>query len=615
MSVKAEDRKLKTWFTKIVNGELKLPRFQRFQSWDRKKISGLLETVLQELPLGITLILEVGDKPKFIDRYLATAPKTNSRVYEHLLDGQQRLTAFWRMLYNNYEGETYFVYLSEYDNYYDEDKIAEDLTVYHQSRWERNKKRYPLWCDDPENSFKRGMIPTELFRPGDIKDEITDWVNSALEHEKPKRDDPEFPELIEEHLNKKKEVENKISEYREIIKHYNLPYLSLPATTRKDVALQVFINMNTNSKPLSPYDIIVAEVESVKERSLHDLQSDLDARYPKIKQYYKLPELILYTSALLQDKLPNRRGALDMDKEVMVEKWGLMEDGLARMAEFMESQRIYDRRRLPTNAVLSVIAALYRDIPKSGDELGKAEILLKKYLWSSFFTDRYENSAATHAYYDFMNMKRVFNSELKESGEKYTEKDIPVLDSDKHPLAEVEELKSAGWPKNENIRGRAILAVASYLGANDFADGTQLNRNNLDKREYHHLYPKALLQEVEIEPNLAVNCALVSQTTNRKIGRKDPLTYLKERYEWADESIVDHRLKSHLIPKKTLANGGYEGLNEEQKEIKIKSDFKDFKIQRAAMMRKAAEILTAGETLTYEKLANASIERVKKNGY
>ena len=35
-----------------------------------------------------------------------------------------------------------------------------------------------------------------------------------------------------------------------------------------------------------------------------------------------------------------------------------------------------------------------RDIPVSGDKLGQDELLLKRYLWHAFFTDRYENAAA-----------------------------------------------------------------------------------------------------------------------------------------------------------------------------------------------------------------------------
>lgn len=68
-------------------------------------------------PLGITLILEVGDKEKFISRYLSTAPEIQGRVFEHLLDGQQQLTALWRVFQNNYEWETFFIYLKALDEY------------------------------------------------------------------------------------------------------------------------------------------------------------------------------------------------------------------------------------------------------------------------------------------------------------------------------------------------------------------------------------------------------------------------------------------------------------------------------------------------------------------
>ncbi|MFO7904264.1 MAG: DUF262 domain-containing protein [Pirellulaceae bacterium] len=94
--MEARNRKLQDWYGKIKSGEIKLPRFQRFESWDRNRIASLLETVIHNLPLGITLILEVGDKERFISRYLETAPEPDNRVNEHLLDGQQRLTALWR---------------------------------------------------------------------------------------------------------------------------------------------------------------------------------------------------------------------------------------------------------------------------------------------------------------------------------------------------------------------------------------------------------------------------------------------------------------------------------------------------------------------------------------
>ena len=124
---------------KIENGELKLPRFQRHQAWDRRRIASLLDTVVQNLPLGVTLLLNV-DKEQFISRYLVTAPQTGARVTEHLLDGQQRLTALWRALHNNYESETFFIYLSAYDDTIEEvDECPEDYTVFYKGRWTDKK--------------------------------------------------------------------------------------------------------------------------------------------------------------------------------------------------------------------------------------------------------------------------------------------------------------------------------------------------------------------------------------------------------------------------------------------------------------------------------------------
>ncbi len=116
--MEARNRILKDWYGKVQRGEIKLPRFQRHEAWDRQRISSLIETVVHDLPLGITLTLEVGDKEKFISRFLeTTTPKEGQRVLEHLLDGQQRLTALWRAFHNNYEWETYFIYIKEFDNY------------------------------------------------------------------------------------------------------------------------------------------------------------------------------------------------------------------------------------------------------------------------------------------------------------------------------------------------------------------------------------------------------------------------------------------------------------------------------------------------------------------
>jgi len=594
--MEAHNRKLADWYGSIQRGEIKLPRFQRYEAWDSRRIRSLLDVVIHNLPLGITLVLDVGDEEKFISRFLETSPETSTRVREHLLDGQQRLTALWRAFHNNYDFETYYVYLQEFDQI--RESAREDKSIFSRSRYyQKNGKRYPLWCDDPADCLQNGLIPTDLLKPEDNQVEIDKWIEEATLGFEPQ--DGTKDEL-KQFYDTQKRLSGQIKDLRAIVANYNLPYLSLPPQTEKTIALEVFINMNTNSKPLSIYDIIVAEVESVMGKSLHDLESGLDVNYPNVAHYAELSDLILTSSSLLQGYLPNQRGASDMDKRVLVEHWEIMEHGLNRMAGFLESEGIYDQQRLPTNAVLAVIAALFTYIPDSGDKRGHDELLLKQYLWYSFFTDRYENSAATNAYADFVALRGIIRGEVKADGTLFTSNDVPIFA--KHVLVSPEELISTEWPKRTTIRGRGILAVASHLGAMDFATGERLNGNNIEKRQYHHVFPDALLKEAAINSFLALNCVLITDKTNFAIGRKDPLQYLKDRYEWTSETIVRERLQSHLIPMVELSNGGYDGLSRKEKIAKIETDFELFLWKRAELIMIAVELLVSGHQLNAASL-------------
>ena len=131
-----------------------------------------MNTIINNLPVGVTLALEVGNKEKFISRYIVTSePATIGTINQHLLDGQQRLTAFWYSMHNNYESETFFVYLPEFDQR--ETKYSDEIEVYCQGRWHsKDGRRVPLWADDPVNSLYKGFIPIHLLCPGDLTNQV-----------------------------------------------------------------------------------------------------------------------------------------------------------------------------------------------------------------------------------------------------------------------------------------------------------------------------------------------------------------------------------------------------------------------------------------------------------
>lgn len=605
-SSKAQDRTLGVWFQNIQQGMIKLPRFQRFEAWDRGRIASFLNTIINNLPVGVTLALEVAGPEKFESRYIATSdPATPGTVTQHLLDGQQRLTAFWRSMHNNYEWETFFVYLPQFDRA--ESKSDADAEIRCIPRWvNKHQLRMPRWAEEPAQCFKRGLLPMSLLRPGDISTEIDLWLNYATKPLEPWDTDPDALAKYKAYTATRDKIKAEITTLRERVTHFNLPYLSLPADTSKDVALQVFINMNTNSKPLSLYDIIVAEVENVAEKSLHALEASLTDKCPTAGRYGNVSDLILSTSALLQEKLPNTRGMIEMDKKQLLQNWPKLERGLERMASFLDGQRVFDEARLPTNAVLAVIAAAYELIPDHGDFLAKAEKLLRRYLWSAFFTDRYENTAASRAFADFKAIKALLKNPGFTDAELVT---VPALNRSEFPLADVDSLMAAGWPKAAGIEARAILAVTTYLGAIDFADHKKATYDSIQKREYHHVFPDALLSEAGIHSYLALNCALITWKTNRMIGRKDPLEYLQERVEWVDADVVRERLKSHLISFDLLSKAHYAGMEEAAFKQKLKDDFNLFLRDRANLVVAAMGDLATGNIPTLDALWTAHLNK------
>jgi len=606
-SSKAQDRTLGVWFQNIQQGTIKLPRFQRHEAWDRGRIASFLNTIINNLPVGVTLALEVAGKEKFESRYIATSvPESPGTVTQHLLDGQQRLTAFWRSIHNNYDCETFFVYIPRFDSRpgFKEDGETE---IRCEPRWKnKNELRMPRWAEEPAKCLERGFIPVSLLRPGDIAKNIDGWLDDATKSLKPLPTDENAFAKLEEFNERKKRINEEITTLRERVTHFNLPYLSLPSETHPDVALQVFINMNTNSKPLKLYDIIVAQVENVAGRSLHALEASLTDKCPTASRFGNVSDLILSTSALLQEKLPTTRGMLDMDMKQLLENWPKLERGLERMASFLEGQRVFDEARLPTNAVLAVIAAAYEFIPDHGDFLAKAEKLLRRYIWSAFFTNRYENTAASRAFADFKAIKAL----LKIENPGFTDDEVssvPVLNRSEFPLADADSLMAAGWPKATGIEARAILAVTTYLGAIDFADHKTASYDSIQKREYHHVFPDALLSEAEIPSYLALNCALITWKTNRMIGRKDPLDYLQGRVQWADEGVVRERLKSHLISFDLLSKAHYADLEGALLKQRLADDFKQFLRDRARLVVAAMKSLTDGNSPSLEGLWSAHL--------
>lgn len=538
--MEARNRTLPDWLTRIRTRQIKLPRFQRFEAWTHATVTALLNTVLQELPAGAVLILEVGEKEPFKSRTMIGAPEEGERVTEHLLDGQQRLTALWRSLTDNYDDRSYYVRLTPNEENTDE----EPKTPFHatsRSRWMKEGKKFPLRLNDPVQLWQENLIPVHLLRPDNqAESALREWAKQAAQSDM---------DLVLEIIEKGNRLRQKFAKF-------NIPFLSLPSTTPNETALNVFIQMNTSATPLSAYDIVVAQVEAGTEKSLHDLVSDLKSTVPTVESYIRPPDLMLSVSALLQDKAPIQSSFLSEGfADKLVDNWETTKAGINRAISFLEDERILDEKRLPTDVVIAPLAALWGISPQGLDAEGEARTLLRKYLWRACVTERYERTSATRALVDFRELRLILEGRSHNTP--------AIFNEAEYPLPTIEQLINAGWPTKKDRLPRSLLCLSLRAGGYDLADGSPATRENLPKREYHHLFPVARLKEQGKEDReifKALNCALVTWKTNRTISAKAPERYLAERREGTSlgEEEVRRRLESHVVSYDEMVSSNYE---------------------------------------------------------
>ena len=539
--MEARNRSLTDWLHRVRSRQLVLPRFQRHEAWRHSQIEDLLETVLDGLPVGAVLILEVGQEEPFISRAIVSAPETGDRVNEHLLDGQQRLTALWRSLHGNYEERNYFVQQSA--------EASGGWAVQSFARWMTKGKKYPVWIDDPLQQWQKGLIPVELLRPdANAQTQLKQWVKQAC---------PDGGDAREE-------LRDSCDDLRQRFAAFNVPFLSLPAKTTPHVALNVFMRMNTSASRLSAYDIVVAQVEAATQSSLHEWMEELEESAPGASHYLEPQRWVLAVGALLQDKVPNESIYLSREYGPQLAKdWPKIRSGIERAVAFLEEEHIFNESCLATEVVLYPLAAIWADVPDGLDTEGAARLLLRKYLWRAFVTNRYEKTSATRALADCKQLRETLRKPVTQP---------EFFDESKWPLPTIEEITGAGWPKQKERLARAVLAMSLRGGAYDWADARPADRASLSVREYHHIFPQNWLrtrQVAEADIQRALNCAWVTWKTNRNIAAKIPSQYLDERVasNQVGEAEVSRRLASHLVPLSPIKTNDYEAFIRQRAEI------------------------------------------------
>lgn len=575
--MQADNKPIRDWLEDVRRGVVRLPRFQRKESWTHKHVENFLDTVIRHnRPIGVLLVLNVNpDEQPFETRALEGTENNGEMCRLHLLDGQQRLTALWKAMNDSYQDRAYFVPFREKGASYElNGEIVGKL------------RKNNAWIGAPAEEQDKGYIPVSLLYPGDtgIKKAL-EWLNSVAGVKNVRKDS----------------LEALIMKLREEVGSRMFPYLALPMETDPDDAIEVFINTNTSFVRLMPYDIAVAQFEADTRESLQELVDSLAQSIPGIVELERedgIGDLALKIACLQQGLKPTLGNYRCLKMTRLQDKWEELCKGVKWAVALLNKEKIWFERHLPSSVPLRVLPALFPYMPKHGDDRAKADRLVHQYLWRAFVTDWYERQANDR-------LKKDYDA-LKEALRKKTFKCRPDEDNVfSSSLPEATQLLDEGWPTGRGILKRAILAVCLREGARDVASNREISREEIRKserqyeRQYHHVFPRDLLRKKanECNPDLVLNCMLLEEPTNNAWRNQWPGDYILERIresglegEKANEALRS-RLNSHLVPSALIIDA-VEGAG-----MPLSRTYDQFLQQRASMIMEKIEQLCEGDFL------------------
>ena len=477
---------------------------------------------MKNRPLGFFLVLKVdSDNPPFRTRPIADSLEHLEECNEHLLDGQQRLVALWRSFHDNHESHSFYVEFERgFDDGYDETGVK---AVAKKGR-EKDK------IGDPKMEFDSGWLPLRLLKPGE--DSIADLIAWRNEVTTPENESA-ITALIER--------------MREKFNSAIIPYLSLPQDTSQDEAIEVFIELNSSSVKLSAFDLAVAQMEEDTSESLIEKVTELTDLVPSIRNLENdVGDLVLKVQCLLEGKKPTYGNYKTLNYELFISDWPNIVEGIRWTTEVLEDLNIWNGQRLPTSVPLRVLPAIHRHISMSGPGHANAMKVIRKYIWWSFLTDRYERQANDRLKREYDDLVAYFENQITE----------PRFEIFKSVKPSKDDVKFANWPTTRGILSRAILVATSLEGAKDIASNRPLKKTL--KYDHHHVFPKASLKRFDRDPERVLNCMLLEPLTNKEWAKKWPGDYLIEMVEssethWCDPvAEVSNRLVTHLLPPSKL---------------------------------------------------------------
>ncbi|HEX4155684.1 MAG TPA: DUF262 domain-containing protein [Acidobacteriaceae bacterium] len=507
-----EERTVASLVDMIKRSELKLPEMQRGYVWTSTQVRDLIDSLYRGYPSGAILMWEAEEQDATRDLQVAQE-KSAFSTHKLLLDGQQRLTSLSAVLRNepvqvrNRNKPIHIAFnldhpdsLTQADDDID-NELEEEVTDTPESKGVQARVRDLAFAVASSSVLsKPNWIPVSRV----FSDNESEW--SLL---KPLVGTPEHPNYTKytERIRALKAIAN-----------YTYVVQVLGRKLSYEEVTAIFVRVNSAGAKLRGSDLALAQITSKWPGSLALFEHFLDSIYKQSK--WDLDTGIIVRSLVVFATGQSRFKTVgNIPRERLEEAWQRTQIGIEGALNFLRSNAgLEDVSMLSSRFYIIAIAWYFAE--KKGVLSHQDTVDMLRWLYSASIRAWYSASTETTLDSDL--------SVLRNGGSfgdlaKQIEQTYGVL------YITAEDLKERG--KRSPLFTFSYLAC-KYHGAVDWESGAPLSlfhQGHAAHIEFHHIFPKSLLQKTEFSKaqiNEIANMAFLSGKANRGISNKSAHVYL-----------------------------------------------------------------------------------------
>lgn len=536
---KKTDIPIKDLVSMIQNGELRLPEMQRRYVWTSTRVRDLLDSLYRGYPSGSILVWETDLEQPVRDLAVSQSAPAFS-TYKLLLDGQQRLTSLSAVIrgepvmvknrqrpidiaFNLDHPEGSPVEILEVED--DEESPIRATDETQEEDTETSERESTIMERLNKRTFAvafRNLLAqpnwvsvTEVFKGKTDWELVKKLVNSP--------DDPEF-----------KKYSERLQKLRNVCNYQYVMHVLGRDLSYEEVA-EIFVRVNSLGAKLRGSDLALAQVTAKWRNSLKLFEEF--AEECEEQQFTIDVGLLVRLMVVFATKQCQFKTVSSIPLEKMKESWEKAKEGMRYAINFLRANADIEDESLLSSPFFIIPIATY-GILKDGQISPADEASMLRWLYVASAKAHYSGSSESKLDYDIglLFKGNSFEALIEPLHQRYGRLHVEAGDF-------------AGRDPRNALFSLAYLAL-KHSGAKDWRTGLGLSLTHQGKLhyiEYHHIFPKSLLQKAgyeKAEINEIANMAFISGRANRGISNKEPKEYFPSIVKERSESA----LSSQYIP-------------------------------------------------------------------